>query len=668
MPTIWDVYFFFFNVLVLCHGDPVSVYDQIYTKLGHSKPCTRLLNTTGVIGCNTPRDGTSGTLRYFPTKAVLDAYLQTPPPDSPIAALLHATLFDRETIGKLNVHSQLAGVMLLASSLKNYPSSFSHDIKSPQQSMSIHPENDFAWNEYGTGLAYDNFPFALILLSNSESNLMLKYASENEDAVANGRFPDRHIEFKYKMYAEVNSIDCLQNNMCLPLGGYSVWASMGSGRVNGTLPAVVVTAAIDGFSLFHDVATAAEASISGVVALLAAADALSRRGIPEEKLDREVILSFFHGEKWGYVGSRNWLSEIESFRCDVLSASGSGCDEPHRESLEFTRLNISQFYRVLDLSQLALVEGKPLAVYMHNERPETAELAAFQEDIAAIASRMGMVAELANSSTPGLPPSSGQSFYKARADLPVITLADHAGAFKNKYFGSEFDDVENAFGHPTDPRAPDMPLCKVATLAARVIYQSASIAADNETLDAINADCDLVAALWVCMTKDFSCDLANALMPTIQRPPSGEQVNHYSSVYQIQEYSKISGTALFLKLALAAMPLNFTTQPTWTQNFRTHFHDAVDPTLKFDFDQNQWIILNSSQSPLWAGSIYLFTLLFFLFLTTILREQLGQRHWLASVSCGGPGRGVVYGPSRSGVSFGISRRCVLRQESVCETL
>lgn len=600
---MWPVYFVLvLNVLLFCHGDPVSVYDQIYTKLGRSKPCTRLLNTTGVIGCNTPREGASGTLRYFPSKSVLDAYLQTVPPDSPIAALLPSSLFDRETIGKLNVHSQLAGVMLLASSLKNYPPFFSHDLKSPQQSMSLHPENDFAWNEYGSGMAYDNFPFALILLSNSESNLMLKYAGENEAAVANGKFPDRHIEFKYKMYAEVNSIDCLQNNMCLPLGGYSVWASMGSGRVNGSLPAVVVTAALDGFSLFHDAATAAEASMSGVVALLAAADALSRRGISAEKLDREVILSFFQGEKWGYVGSRNWLSEIESFQCDVLSSSGSGCDEPHRESLEFTRLNISQFHRVLDLSQLALADGHPLTVYMHNERPVTPELAAFQEDIAAIASRMEMVAELANSSTPGLPPSPGQSFYRVRPDLPVVTLADHSGAFKNKYFGSEFDDIENANGHPTDPRAPDMPLCKVASLAARVIYQSASLSADNETIDSITADCDLVAALWICLTKDFSCDLANALMPNFQRSPTGEQVNHYTSVYQIQEYSKISGTPLFVKLALAAMPLNFTSQPTWTQQYRTHFHDAVDPGLKFDFDQNQWIILNSSQSPLWTES------------------------------------------------------------------
>jgi len=104
------------------------------------------------------------------------------------------------------------------------------------------------------------------------------------------------------------------------------------------------------------------------------------------------------------------------------------------------------------------------------------------------------------------------------------------------------------------------------------------------------------------LTKDFSCDLANALMPGSQRPKSGEQVSHYSSVYQILEYSKVSGTALFVKQALAAMPLNFTGQPSFTQQYRPHFHDAVDPALKFDFDQNQWIILNASESPLWTES------------------------------------------------------------------
>lgn len=586
----------------LCLSDPASIYDQIYTKLTQSKPCTRVLNSTGVIGCNTPRDGIEGTLRYFANQQILDAYLKTEAPDSPIAALLPVSLFSRETIEKLNIHSQLAGVMLLSTSLKNYPLFFSHDLQSPQQSMSIHPETSYPWNPYGTGLAYDSFPFALILLSAVESSLMLRHANENEASVLNGNFPDRHIEFKYKMYAEVNSIECLQNNLCLPLGGYSVWASLGSEHVNGSLPAVVVTAAMDGFSLFHDAATAAEASMSGVVALLAAADALSRRGISATTLDREVILAFFHGEKWGYVGSRNWLSEIQSFNCDVYSDSGNACDEPHRESLEFTKLNISQFYRVLDLSQLALLEGRPLSVYMHNERPASEETIEFQADIRAIASRMDMYADLANASTPGLPPSSAQSFYKVRPDMPIITLADHGGSFKNKFYGSEFDDSENTKGHPTDPRAPDMPLCKAATLVARIIYQSAVFDASNETIDSIVADCELVAALWICLTKDFSCDLANALMPGISRPGSGEQVSHYSSVYQILEYSKITGTALFIKQALAAMPLNFTTQPSWTQQYRSHFHDAVDPALKFDFDQNQWVILNASESPLWAES------------------------------------------------------------------
>lgn len=88
--------------------------------------------------------------------------------------------------------------------------------------------------------------------------------------------------------------------------------------------------------------------MSGTIALLAAADALARSGVsslgPDER-NKELVLAFFHAEKWGYVGSRNWLQEVSSFVCKT--PDGDGCGDPHRPDLAFTNLNISNFERSL---------------------------------------------------------------------------------------------------------------------------------------------------------------------------------------------------------------------------------------------------------------------------------------------------------------------------------
>lgn len=57
------------------------------------------------------------------------------------------------------------------------------------------------------------------------------------------------------MFAEVNSSTCLSQSLCLPVGGYSTWASLGRGPLNGSLPVVLATAALDAFGLFHELAT-----------------------------------------------------------------------------------------------------------------------------------------------------------------------------------------------------------------------------------------------------------------------------------------------------------------------------------------------------------------------------------------------------------------------------
>lgn len=125
-----------------------------------------------------------------------------------------------------------------------------------------------------------------------------------------------------------------------------------------------------------------------------------------------------------------------------------------------------------------------------------------------------------------------------------------------------------------------------------------------------------MADLWRCLTKDMSCDLAQAFLPgeerlvvfddtrnnhrngssaagsasftlSVRLPGNRRQrkrvtqIMHAIVIFQIIDYTAISGTSLFIHNALRSLPLNESAE---SPHFNVHFHDAVDPNLNFDFE------------------------------------------------------------------------------------
>ncbi len=165
--------------------------------------------------------------------------------------------------------------------------------------------------------------------------------------------------------------------------------------------------------------------------------------------------------------------------------------------MQFKSLDFEKFDRVLDLSQLALLDARNATVFLHREKDANPATDSFVQDIKNIALRMpDLNAVDAAADTPGLPPSSSQTFVRARPLLATVTLTDHAGPYANQYFHSQFDDSTNLAGHPEDLKSPDLPLCQVATLAARVLYHSIARNPSAAVEDSISADCVLVSRLW----------------------------------------------------------------------------------------------------------------------------------------------------------------------------
>lgn len=79
------------------------------------------------------------------------------------------------------------------------------------------------------------------------------------------------------MWAAVNSETCLRRGWCQVVGGMSVYSTPSLDvSADDKKPIVVVSTSMDSRSLFHDLTVGASSDVSGMVAVLAIADALSR--------------------------------------------------------------------------------------------------------------------------------------------------------------------------------------------------------------------------------------------------------------------------------------------------------------------------------------------------------------------------------------------------------
>lgn len=105
------------------------------------------------------------------------------------------------------------------------------------------------------------------------SNLAIKQAA-HENKEKGGSYPQWGASLSAWMHASENSEVCLRRGHCQPLGGKSTWASFGS--VDSSKQTIFAMTQLDSNSFFHDLAIGADAHVSGVVAIIAAAQALSK--------------------------------------------------------------------------------------------------------------------------------------------------------------------------------------------------------------------------------------------------------------------------------------------------------------------------------------------------------------------------------------------------------
>ncbi|KAL4139662.1 hypothetical protein PRIC2_003157 [Phytophthora ramorum] len=361
----------------------------------------------------------------------------------------------------------------------------SYDVVTPQGDGTVDGAlNPFAsdktkWNPTGTGLLAELLPFPVVMLENATTGA--EFTKRAQINMKDGAGATYKAFMNYYFGPEnMNSIKCLnftniygkRSPKCDPIGGQSSWAMRGNLESEEI---VMAMAGMDATSLSHVLAPGANTGASGLVALLAAAHAL--KGLPDSAFDKKVVFAAFQAEKFGFVGSRKFLSDLQTFTknpkgaCaypvdDSSSPMGkSFCTYPMLSTTEFANLKLANISYAIAVDQLLLLSPRVARVLC---RPRRCPL--FVND----------------------------AEYGQR-DLVSAVLAGYDDSYTTEgTYNSRHDEFTML-----DVDA----VVQAAQVLAESVFTLASSNATSAQMDKIEVDTWLVESMLSCIATDWSCNL-----------------------------------------------------------------------------------------------------------------------------------------------------------------
>uniref|UniRef100_A0A2I3TWA0 Nicastrin n=1 Tax=Pan troglodytes TaxID=9598 RepID=A0A2I3TWA0_PANTR len=504
----------------LCRGN--SVERKIYIPLNKTAPCVRLLNATHQIGCQSSISGDTGVIHVVEKEEDLQ-WVLTDGPNPPYMVLLESKHFTRDLMEKLKGRtSRIAG--LAVSLTKPSPASgFSPSVQCPNDGFGVYsnsygPEfahcREIQWNSLGNGLAYEDFSFPIFLLEDENETKVIKQCYQDHNLSQNGSaptFPLCAMQLFSHMHAVISTATCMRRSsiqstfsinpeiVCDPLSDYNVWSMLKPINTTGTLKpddrVVVAATRLDSRSFFWNVAPGAESAVASFVTQLAAAEALQKA--PDvTTLPRNVMFVFFQGETFDYIGSSRMVYDMEKGKFPVQL-------ENVDSFVELGQVCMAQNRRLI----LSVALRTSLELWMHTDpvSQKNESVRNQVEDLLATLEKSGagvpaVILRRTNQSQP-LPPSSLQRFLRAR-NISGVVLADHSGAFHNKYYQSIYDTAENINVSYPEWLSPEedlnfvtdtaKALADVATVLGRALYE---LAGGTNFSDTVQADPQTVTRL-----------------------------------------------------------------------------------------------------------------------------------------------------------------------------
>eukprot|EP01117_Protostelium_nocturnum_P011632 TRINITY_DN4226_c0_g1_i1.p1 TRINITY_DN4226_c0_g1~~TRINITY_DN4226_c0_g1_i1.p1 ORF type:complete len:646 (-),score=158.09 TRINITY_DN4226_c0_g1_i1:134-2071(-) len=552
-----------------------STSEKLYRKI-QGYPCTRLANLTHLIGCSSSDGGQFGSLLFISNSIQLNDFTSNPGKE-PRVILLDPSLVSPATMEKLAETKRIGGVFVPPlNSFSDPLLSYSAEEGYPNKRFGLYPNSDFVWNPVGNGVNYNQINFPIYYLSQKEYDTfqVSKLAQDNGDS-----YPMNGARLSSFMHLSGPSDICLRRGQCDPLGGRSVWSALG-GKVDPSQKIVLVVAHSDATALFHDKAIGADAAVSGKTALLLTAQALVEAQ-KTKKFNKQVVFALFDGESWGYLGSKRFVRDIVSFKCNEKLGHNS-CKHPYAISTSFQNISFSSIESIIEIGQVGNVpSGSKQKLYLHADPKSGSNDLMTTIGKAATSVNIAVSDATKQAKYPGLPPSSLMAFLQQKPNLPSVLIAEHESQYINQYFGSHLDDASNIV---------------VSSVITAARLASASVLA-LVGVDGVapNISQPLANELVKCFTRNFTCDLSQTYLagiPLNSDPTAYVGVWNYASV-SVQ--SKLAHDVLY-DITKVSETSKTCTSPedcdsVWGDCVRgkclvgaTFYHDALTIGLEFDVD------------------------------------------------------------------------------------
>ncbi|XP_006403782.2 nicastrin isoform X2 [Eutrema salsugineum] len=451
-------------------------------------PCVRLLNLSGEIGCANP-----GLNKVVAPIIKLKDVKDLVQPHTILVTADEMEGFFSRVSNDLSFASQIGGVLVESgSSFQQKFKGLSPDKMFPQAQFSPYENVEYKWNPAASSIMWKAYNFPVYLLSESGILAVQQILSKKE--MKHKTYTSNVAEFNMVMETTKagthNSEACLQEGTCLPLGGYSVWSSLPPINVsssNNRKPVVLTVASMDSASFFRDKSFGADSPISGMVALLGAVDALSRvDGF--SNLKKQLIFLVLTGETWGYLGSRRFIHEL-----DLHSEAVAGLSDTPIETV----LEIGSVGKGLSGGMNTFFAHKTRVSSITNMTLDALKIA--QDSLAS----KNIKILSADTTNPGIPPSSLMAFMKKNPQTSAVVLEDFDAKFVNKFYHSHLDDLSNINSSS---------VVAAASVVARTLYILANDSKDtsNSALGSIHVNASFVEELLACLLScepGLSCNL-----------------------------------------------------------------------------------------------------------------------------------------------------------------
>jgi nicastrin len=539
------------SALVSAEYDGDSFRGSIAKEIAQAA-CYRLFTNDGDIGCRSPSsDGATGALFEVHSDSDIDAASNM---DLDLVIALSAQYFTAENLAKLQGFSRTKGILILEESSSDTAADnsfissdkYSTEVPTPQgdgtyqSQYTINPSA--AWNaNYGNGIAYQSLNIPVVRVDRYESATVRSYCADNRKygyhsnrvGYANMRFYMGKSGITSKQCLEWTDIYDDRSPQCIPLGGQSVWGTTG---VIDARPKVVGTIGFDSTGHFHDIAWGANDAAASVAAFLGAVEAIGR--LDHAAFSKQIVFFAANAEEWGYVGSRQFVKDIQGFYCanwvndtDIAKSGMPLCADPVYPNAMFTELlpsfskdfPLTAIQAVVALDQIGIQQAgaDTPSFYLHSTS------GAMSETVGSILSVAGSMPDtkVSVSSSVNVPPTPAMTFEREFDGLSgeAVVISAYDQAYLDPAHHTQYDVSQN------------LNMNSVLSAAELFAKSLVNLAGGDPSLVSINET--WVRSALTCLTDDWKCEFMSGYVSYEEVIDDNSYFIHIYVITQIMCYN-----------------------------------------------------------------------------------------------------------------------------------